>query len=144
MGKRIGMAMARGYLKNVEFQKFIVGGLINTVIGYSGYLLLLMLSSSYSLSYIGSFIIGILCSYLVNSIFVFRTPLSLKKLLSFPIVYMVQLVLGYLLLYLFIDRLQINEVIAPLIVTAITVPVTFLLSKRIIKGKPSFQNREGS
>ncbi|WP_256759144.1 GtrA family protein [Cohnella sp. WQ 127256] len=120
-------------VKEAEFQKFIIGGLLNTLLGYSLYLVLLLFMS-YNVSYVLSFIIGILISYLINSLFVFRVPLSLKKLLSFPIVYLVQLVLGYLLMYVIIELLNTNERVAPLLVTITTIPVTFMLSKRVIKG----------
>ncbi|WP_373233121.1 GtrA family protein [Cohnella sp.] len=136
-GKRIFSLLMR--IKNTEFQKFIIGGVLNTLLGYAVYLLLLLVMS-YEFSYVFSYIIGILISYLINSIFVFRVSLSLKKLLSFPIVYLVQLFLGYMLMYVIIELLNINEIVAPLLVTITTIPVTFVLSRRVIKGVDNKEN----
>jgi len=118
---------------NREFIKFIIAGIINTVLSYLLYLILL-LYLTYQISYVVSFILGILISYYINSKFVFNEQLSIKKLLSFPVVYVVQLLLNYLFLYVFIEILSISSKLAPLLVTIISLPVTFLLSRFVLKG----------
>jgi putative flippase GtrA len=118
---------------NREFIKFVIGGVINTTLSYLIYLFLLLFLS-YQVSYFFSYIFGILVSYYVNCKFVFNEPISIKKLLSYPAVYIVQLLLSYLFLYLLIQKLSIDAKLAPLLVTIVSLPITFVLSKFILKG----------
>ncbi|MEN6351611.1 MAG: GtrA family protein [Syntrophomonas sp.] len=116
-----------------EFSRFIICGGINTLLTYIIYVVALRFFR-YSISYSISFVSGIFIAYFLNSRFVFEQELSLKKAISYPLVYLVQYLLGITALYVLVELLSVNELLAPLIIVAITVPVTFLLSRRIIKG----------
>lgn len=115
-----------------EFARFLVVGAVNTGGGYLIYLGLLQLLP-YGAAYSIAFALGILISYLLNTAFVFRTSFSLRKLLQFPLVYLVQYLLGICLLFTLVELLSVPAYIAPLIVVAATIPVTFILSRKIIK-----------
>lgn len=118
-----------------EILRFIAGGLLNTVVSYSLYLLLLLwlpYSLSYSLAYVG----GIVFSFFIQTRWVFKVPVSLKKFLAFPLVYLAQYLAGLVLLALLIEWLHIPERWALLIVIALTLPMTFVLSRTILRGKP--------
>lgn len=119
--------------KITEFSRFIICGGINTLLTYIIYVVALRFYR-YSISYSISFLAGIFIAYYLNSRFVFEQELSLKKAISYPLVYLVQYLLGILALYVLVELLSVNKLIAPLIIVAISVPVTFLLSKLIIKG----------
>jgi len=116
-----------------EHFKFIFFGGVNTVLSYAIYVifqLFLIYPVAFSLAYI----IGIFISYYLNSRFVFKREVSLTKALRYPIVYLVQYLLSVLLLCVLIEIFSLNKLIAPALVILITIPVTFFLSRFIIKG----------
>src|SRR5689334_23236061 len=117
---------------NKEFFRFLLMGVINTVATYAIYFFS-MTFLSYTLSYTLSYVIGIFISYYLNSKFVFKEKFSLAKAFRFPLVYVVQYILSILLLRFFVEIILINKSIAPILIVIITVPITFLLSRVIIK-----------
>lgn len=119
-----------------EGLRFLIAGGLNTAIGYALYLLMLPWIR-YEIAYAIAYVLGIGTSYLLNAIFVFRRPLSMKAAFAFPLVYAVQLVLGSILLKILVDWMGIPEQFAPLIVVVLSLPMTFLLSRRIVNGKRS-------
>ncbi|WP_405104644.1 GtrA family protein [Paenibacillus sp. FSL K6-1217] len=121
-------------LLNKEFLKFVVSGGINTLTTYLMYLLLLLFLN-YSLSYTVSYVSGIFLSYYLNTVFVFKEKMSIEKFLKFPIVYLIQYFINLLMLYILVEHLHLSTKIVPLIVVVVTIPVTFVLSKLIIKSK---------
>ncbi|MFX3632159.1 MAG: GtrA family protein [Candidatus Pristimantibacillus sp.] len=119
---------------NKEISRYVIVGLLNTAITYLSYLLMLMFFS-YSISYLISYVIGILFSYVLNSKIVFNTNMTLWKLIQYPLVYITQFLFGLLLMYLLIDKIALNDKVAPLIVSIISLPITFVVSKFILSGK---------
>jgi putative flippase GtrA len=119
---------------NLEFIRFVLIGLVNTGLTYVLYLLLLFVVP-YTIAYSISYIAGIFLSYFLNSKFVFKTKLQLSKALQFPLVYIVQYLLGLVLIYVLVDLFNFNKTIVPILIVIISMPITFVLSKFIIKGK---------
>ena len=117
---------------NKEFIKFAVVGLINTATTYIIYILLLNFLS-YGISYTISYIGGIFISYVLNSYYVFKEKLNAKKMIQYPLVYLVQYGINAVMLYLLVGWLSMREEYAPLLVIIITIPITFILSRLIIK-----------
>ncbi|WP_232278715.1 GtrA family protein [Paenibacillus sp. 481] len=115
-----------------EFLKFVVVGIVNTASTYLIYLLLLSVLS-YTLSYTVSYVCGIFISYVLNTYYVFKEKLNYKKMIQYPLVYVVQYVLNAIMLYLLIDYLGLEKEYAPLIVIILSIPITFILSRLIIK-----------
>ena len=117
-----------------EYSSFLLCGAANTVLTYALYAMFLLLMS-YKLSYSLAYICGIVVSYYLNSEFVFKEPVSLLKFLKYPAVYIVQYLLGIIILYICVDVFGISKWLAPVVVIVISLPVTFGLSKLIIKGQ---------
>lgn len=117
-----------------EVLLWAVGGGINTVLTYGLYLAF-NLVSTYRVAFTTSYIIGIVFAYFFNSLVVFNTPLSLAKFLQFPVVYLVQYLLSIGFLEVFVQALKVDERLAPVFVLLIVTPVTYVLSKWILKGK---------
>ena len=117
-----------------QFIKFVGVGGINTVITYLLYLLLLFVFS-YQVSYTFTYIFGIWLSYWLNLKFVFREIGSTKKMLFFPLVYLIQYLFGMIILYIMIEIFRIRIQLGPIIVVIITLPITFILSKKILTKK---------
>ncbi|MFZ2314363.1 MAG: GtrA family protein [Gammaproteobacteria bacterium] len=115
-----------------RFAYYLVGGCFNTAVTYAIYFSLLHFFPYYT-AYTITYIVGILISYYINSVFVFNNSLSLKKMMQFPSVYLVQYFLGVASLYIFVDQMRINANAALLLVIIISVPITYLLSGYILK-----------
>lgn len=114
--------------------RFLAGGLLNTGLTYSLYFLLQKLFF-YQLAYAIAYATGIVFSYWFNARIVFRTPLSWKGLMTYPLVYVVQYGSSALLLGIFIERLGIPPALAPLLVLVLMIPLTFFLSRWILRGR---------
>ncbi len=117
-----------------QFIKFVGVGGINTIVTYLLYLLLLTVLS-YSVAYTITYLFGIGLSYWLNLKFVFKEKSSTKKVILFPLVYLAQYIFGILILYVAIEKLDISEKLAPLLVVVISIPVTFILTKKILTKK---------
>jgi putative flippase GtrA len=121
-------------IKNPEFWRFIVAGGINSVLAYMIYAVLVA-SAPYQVAYGVAYAAGIGISYLLTARYVFREKYSLQTFFRYPVVYLVQYLLGSLLLYVGIEMLSLNKFAAPFFVIAVTIPLTFMLSRFIIKGR---------
>ena len=121
-------------IKNPEFWRFIVAGGINSALAYMIYAVLVIIAP-YQVAYGVAYAAGIGISYLLNARYVFREKYSLQTFFRYPVVYLVQYLLGCLLLYVGIEMLSLNKFTAPFFVIAATVPLTFMLSRFIIKGR---------
>ena len=115
-----------------EFIRFVIFGAVNTVASYSIYLLLLVFVA-YPVAYTGSFVCGMFMSYCLNAAFVFREKLRLSRALQYPVVYLVQYLVGLAVLYLLVELFHVSPLIAPFAVVAVTLPITYSLSRYMIK-----------
>jgi putative flippase GtrA len=111
---------------------FLAGGCLNTLLTYGIYLLL-SLYVGYQISYAIAYVCGILFSYLFNAHIVFNVKKSWKGLMAYPLVYILQYALAALLLNLMIEKLGLPKEVAPLLIIVLLLPVTYLLSKTILK-----------
>lgn len=110
---------------------YLIGGGLNTAFSYCIYLVLVRFLD-YQAAYLIAYIAGIFSSYWINSVFVFRTPMSLRGLLTFPLVHVFQYIASAVLLWLLVEQIGLNLTIAPLVVTAALLPITFLLSRFVL------------
>ena len=118
---------------------FLIGGGTNTVITYGIYLALNQVLS-YQWAYLLAYVLGVVLSYWINAVLVFKVPLSWKGLFAFPLVYVIQYVLSAVLLGVFVEAAIASVNIAPLLVIVITLPVTYAVSRSVLawsnKSKP--------
>ena len=117
-----------------RFFRFIVSGVLNTLITYAIYLYLLQ-QISYQISYTFSYVSGILISYLLNRAFVFKDHRGLRSIFLFPLIYAIQYSFGILLLWLFIDLAKLSDKLAPIVVAIVTLPMTYALSRFVFLGR---------
>ncbi|HDJ2962176.1 TPA: flippase GtxA [Staphylococcus aureus] len=119
---------------HAEILKFIIVGGINTLNYYVVYLLLLKLFHiEYMISHITGFLVAFVISYYLNCYFVYRVKPTWRKFISFPITQIVNVSLQTVLLYVFVSWLNLPAEIAPFAGLIITIPITFILSKWILK-----------
>lgn len=119
---------------HAEILKFIIVGGINTLNYYVVYLLLLkLLHIEYMISHITGFLVAFVISYYLNCYFVYRVKPTWRKFISFPITQIVNVSLQTVLLYVFVSWLNLPAEMAPFAGLIITIPITFILSKWILK-----------
>jgi len=110
--------------------RFLVSGAINTAATFAIYVQLLGVVT-YVLAYSVAFVSGIVVSYLLHRYFVFRTGGGLGVMMLFPLVYVVQYLLGVMIIFLWVDVLDMPETVASVVAVVATVPVTYALSRRL-------------
>lgn len=119
----------------LQFIKFGLVGVSNTVISYGTYTLLTLLGVQYVFSNIIAFIISVLNSFFWNNRYVFRktegekrnTVLTLVK--TFLAYGSTGLILSNILLIIFVEKFNISKFFAPLIILIITIPLNFIINK---------------
>lgn len=112
----------------IDLIRFVIGGGINTAFTFFLYLGLQTILP-YQVAYAVAFAVGIVFSYFFNAIIVFKTLISWKGFFAFPLVYLVHYLISAVLLSVFVERLGIPQRFAPLIVIAMTTPITFVLTR---------------
>ena len=115
-----------------EFARFLGAGLVNTGVGYGAYLLLLQWIG-YELAYAAAYVVGIVVAYVLNSLFVFRSRMGLRTALRYPLVYLAQYLFGAALLYGMVNWLGFDHRWAALIALFLSVPVSFLLNRLVLR-----------
>ncbi|MFC1758317.1 GtrA family protein [Planctomycetota bacterium] len=116
---------------HVKVLKFVVSGGLNSALSLAIYWIL-ALFLPYRLAYTIAYICGICISYVLQAKWVFRGRMTLRHV-AFPMVYLVQYVLGIGLLSLLVELLAVPQSLAPLLVIVATLPVTFCLSRSVLE-----------
>lgn len=127
----------------IQFIKFGLVGVSNTIVGYVLNLLCLFLLSRYGVCYdyiianTVSFVLSVLWSFYWNDRFVFienkenyrnnRLVRLLKMYMSYAFT---GIILNNVLSYVWISVLGISKLIAPLINSAVGVPINYLINKK--------------
>lgn len=121
---------------NTEFTRFIFVGVANTMSYYTIYLVLHnVFALPYLLAHIVGFLISLNISFFLNCYVTYRIKPTLKKYLYFPLTQVVNMSVSTALIFVFVEFLQLNSNIAPFAAVLFTVPITFVVSSRILKDK---------
>ncbi len=120
--------------------RFLVFGALNTAATYAIYLLLLP-SLDYVRAYGVAYVAGILISYGLNVRFVFRVRPSWRSALLFPLVYVIQYLVGLGVLHLAVERFAIPREYALLASIAVSVPLSFVLTRFLLARTPTAKLR---
>jgi putative flippase GtrA len=115
--------------------RFLIAGLVNTGVSYVAYLLLLRVAP-YRTAFTIAFLFGILFSYALQSRFVFRRQAGWRSFSRFPFVYVAQYLAGLGLVSLLVEWWAVPAWLAPLLVLAVTIPLTYVLTRAVFKGEP--------
>ncbi len=118
----------------IQFVKFGIVGLSNTLISYVVYVAGVRFGMHYLLASILGFVISVLNSFYWNNKYVFGQGKEERNLLktllkTFMAYAFTGLVLANILLYIWVDILGISEYLGPLINLVVTVPLNFVINK---------------
>ena len=117
-----------------EALRYLVGGTVTTVLSLGLYYLL-QLVMPYQVAYAIAFVVGVVIAYCINVFYVFRAQHTAAKAMAFPLVYLTQYVIGALLLAVLVEWLGVPQEIAPLQVAIVTIPVSLVLARLIVKNR---------
>ena len=120
------------WLPATEKLRFLIAGGSTTAVSYALYLGLLALDVPAMPAYVVSYVAGIVWSYTVNALWVFRSRLHWRSFIRYPLVYVLQAIASFAL-FPFLLQIGIAHWLAPLLITIIMLPVTFLLSRAIVR-----------
>lgn len=111
--------------------RFAITGTLSTLFMLVIYVVLNKIIN-YQYAYLWAYCISVLALYFMNALFVFKNKhLSLSTFLKFPLIYLLQYVVGAFFLE-FVVRLGFSVTYAPVIVVVVLLPVTFILNRIVL------------
>ncbi|TJZ56079.1 GtrA family protein [Streptomyces piniterrae] len=122
-----------------QIVRFVVVGGVNTLTFYACYLPLHRLLP-YFAAYTAGFVVSLVCSFFLNTYFTYRTRPTWTKFLLFPLTQVTNYVVQSVGLVSLVSWFGMNSTVAPLVAALLAIPVTFLVSRRILlPGRPEYR-----
>jgi putative flippase GtrA len=118
--------------------KFGVVGVINTVVYYGAYLGARLLVP-YFVAHLLALAVAMVASFYFNCYWTFRTRPTWRKFALWPLTNATNYFMITVGVVVLVEWLGVASRIAPLIAAAAAIPVTFLLSRRVLAGRPDPQ-----
>ena len=115
-----------------EFFKFVIVGGLATIIHYTIYVILQFLKLQYNIAYTIGYFISFIFNFFASNYFTFNTKPDTNRGFRFLLAHIFNYSLQILLLNIYI-YIGISNVIAPLLVFIISVPVNFLFVRFALK-----------
>jgi putative flippase GtrA len=141
--KQILQKIKEAIKKHEELIKYLIIGVLTTVINYIIFAILVKLANiEMHVSNIIAWLVSVIFAYFTNKLFVFESKsfklkVIGKEVLSFGAARIFSLGLEEVILYVFVNLLNMNELIIKLIANVIVIIVNYILSKFIIFKKDS-------
>ena len=98
--------------------RYVLAGVLNTGATYALFYALLYVLP-YAKAYTVAFVAGIGLSYALNARFVFAAPIRLASALAWPLVYLVQYLVGLAVLALLVERFGIAPAAAAIVASTV-------------------------
>lgn len=111
---------------------YLFFGGLNTLITYLLYVVLIKLNVQYLVASTTCYVVGIIEGFLFNAWFVFKNKPQFSSLSKYSFVYIVSYLINILLLYLLVNYINLDRLVAQLLVTAIMTIVNFKLVKLLV------------
>lgn len=111
--------------------KFTVVGFINTGV-YYGFYLLMQMVMPYLVAHLLATALAMVGSFFLNTYWTFRTKPTWKKFAIFPLTNLTNYVVQTVGVVVLVEWLALDTRIAPLVAAVFAIPVTFLLSRKIL------------
>ncbi|MEU4036486.1 GtrA family protein [Streptomyces collinus] len=110
---------------------FAVVGVVNTAAYYCLYLLFLT-GLPYLAAHVLAFLLSMVGSFFLNARFTYRIRPTWRKFLLFPLTNVSNFLITTAGVYVIVDVLHAGSRFAPLLASAAAVPVTFVVSRRVM------------
>jgi len=124
--------------KYEELIKYLIIGVLTTALNYTIFALLVsVVKMDLHASNLIAWLAGVIFAYITNKLFVFESKsfkfqVLSKEILSFGAARILSLLVEEVILYIFVDLLNMNKLIIKLIANVIVIIVNYVLSKFII------------
>jgi len=128
------MRPARATLSHVA--RFAVVGVVNTGVYYATYLLLGVVLH-YLAAHLLAIAIAMVVSFFLNCRWTFRTRPTWRKFALYPLTNATNYLVTTVGVVVLVEWFGVGERIAPLLAAAVSIPATFLLSRRVLTGRPA-------
>lgn len=110
----------------LQFARFVFVGVLNTIVGYGGYLVFLYFGFHYLAAMVGSHVVGVTNSYFWNKYWTFKSRIkSHAEKVRFISVYAVTFVLNAVILTLLIQKIGMGAKLAGLVALLVVTVVSF-------------------
>ena len=114
------------YLHDKQAIRFLIVGILNTIVGYGTYYIIISFNISYVIAMTISQIVGVTHSFFWNKFWTFKSKKSgRKEIFKFVSVYLVTYVMNLTLLAFFIEIMKIDKRVAPIIILFITTLISY-------------------
>jgi putative flippase GtrA len=114
--------------------KFAVTGVLNTGVYYGTYLVLRAVTH-YLVAHLLAVVVSMVFSFFVNCLWTFRTRPTWRKFALWPLTNLTNYLITTVGVVVLVEQLGMDQRIAPLVAAAAAIPVTFLLSRRLLVGR---------
>jgi len=113
--------------------RFLIAGIINTLIGFTlSISLLIILPIHYTFTILLSTILAVCFNYFMSLKYVFRSKSSTKKIFLFFLIYLIMYLLNILLMYILINQYNISDIIAYVFTAPVIMVLTYSSQKNIV------------
>ena len=124
------------YFFRYQQVRFLFVGLLNTIVGYGSYVILIFFNINYLLANFISTVIGIVNSYIWNRNFTFKSNKKIKiELIKFLLVYFIIYLIGLINLFIMVSYFKTNKYLAGFINLIVTTIISWIGHKHF-----SFKN----
>jgi putative flippase GtrA len=125
-----------------QLVRFALVGVVNTVLYYGIYILLLMWLP-YLAAHLSAFVLATVASFFLNARFTYRTRPTWAKFLRFPLSTLVNLAVTTVGLRLLVETAHVHSRLAPLLAAAAAVPLTFVTARAIMLAGTTEHGEDG-
>ena len=114
-------------LTSIQTFKFIIVGILNTVVGYGVYFICIHLGIKYQISLILSSIVGVTHSFFWNKYWTFKAKGYVnKEIVRFISVYMISYIINALMLSFFVENIKIDQNLAQIYAISIITLISYI------------------
>jgi|LauGreDrversion4_2_1035121.scaffolds.fasta_scaffold21076_2 putative flippase GtrA len=114
---------------NARFFIYLLTGGINTVISLLLFALMVKIGINYLLASCITYVFGIIEGYLFSSLWVFKHKIKFSGLFKYSGVYAIAFVINLVLMYLAVEMLLLDKILAQIIVTGVLTIINYQLVK---------------
>tara|TARA_B100001093_G_scaffold416307_1_gene406938 strand:+ start:4400 stop:4834 length:435 start_codon:yes stop_codon:yes gene_type:complete len=119
--------------KGFTIFRFLLAGIINTIVGLSlGILLLIALPFHYSISIFIATFLGVCFNYFMSVRYVFYSKSSKLKIILYFSIYLLMYLINMLFMYVLINHFNMSDIISLIIGAPFIIGLTYLLQKKLI------------
>lgn len=113
-----------------EIIRYIIAGLLTTIVSIVSYNLLRNINIDYKICTILSWILAVIFAYFINKLFVFKSQKNnIKEFINFILARLLSLFIEFIFMMIMVDLININDRIAKLIVQFVVLVLNYIFSK---------------